>query len=518
MSKPLKTSSSHNSPIQTPGWVKDAIFYQIFPDTFARSARVSKPGGLLSWEAPPGPHGYKGGDLLGVVEHLDDLVDLGINAIYFCPIFQSASNHRYHTHDYYRVDPMLGGNAALRELLDEAHRRDMHIILDGVFNHASRGFFQFNDILENGLESAYADWFVIEDKNKPLDAYNARAMARGRHKWKTNYCCWWNLPPLPEFNTDNPEVREFLWNVAAYWIEFGIDGWRLDVPEEIDDAPFWQEFRRRVKTVNPEAYIVGEIWHPAQAWLQGDRFDAVMNYVFNRAAQCFFGGDRLDTSVRPGGYKLRSIRAKTFARRIDEMLSRYDWQVTQAQLNLLGSHDTPRILSILGEDQDSLKLAILFQMTIPGAPCIYYGDEVGMLSVPIDGHQSRAAMTWDKSSWDHDLRNTIKRYIALRKAHPALRRGEFIPLYANNEYNVYAFLRRLGDETMIVVLNNGHSPYPVSVPVKGQLAGGTRLRDQLNGGIYTVKRGRVIGQAMPPRSGIVILICDQVTAGRDSSP
>ena len=266
---------------QTPDWVRDAIFYQIFPDRFARSLTVPKPRHLDEWGAPPTYHGYQGGDLIGVVEHLDYLVDLGVNAIYFTPIFQSASNHRYHTHDYEKVDPMLGGNAALRRLIDEAHARGIRVVLDGVFNHASRGFFQFHDILENGPNSAYLDWFTVNEF--PLNAYDAEKAP--------NYKAWWGLPALPKFNTDSPEVREFLWGIGRKWIEFGIDGWRLDVPNEIDDDDFWREFRRRVRAVNPEAYIVGEVWADAPRWLQGDMWDAVMNYQFTRACIAFFIGE-----------------------------------------------------------------------------------------------------------------------------------------------------------------------------------------------------------------------------------
>ncbi|MBV8078200.1 MAG: alpha-glycosidase, partial [Planctomycetaceae bacterium] len=218
---------------QTPDWVRDAIFYQIFPDRFARSLTVPKPSLLDEWGAPPTYHGYQGGDLIGVIERLDYLVELGINAIYFTPIFQSASNHRYHTHDYEKVDPMLGGNDALRRLLDEAHARGIRVVLDGVFNHASRGFFQFHDILENGANSAYLDWFTVT--SFPLYAYESDR--------PLGYKAWWNLPALPKFNTDTPAVREFLWGIGRKWIDFGIDGWRLDVPNEIDDESFWREFR-----------------------------------------------------------------------------------------------------------------------------------------------------------------------------------------------------------------------------------------------------------------------------------
>src|SRR5215207_8171134 len=159
--------------IQTPNWVKHAVFYQIFPDRFAKSDKLIKPSNLEPWDSAPTVEGYKGGDLLGVVEHLDHIQSLGATAIYFTPIFQSASNHRYHTHDYYQVDPLLGGNAAFRTLLDEAHRRGLKVVLDGVFNHASRGFFQFHDILENGSNSAYLDWFTVKDLDLPLYAYDA---------------------------------------------------------------------------------------------------------------------------------------------------------------------------------------------------------------------------------------------------------------------------------------------------------------------------------------------------------
>jgi glycosidase len=230
-----------------------------------------------------------------------------------------------------------------------------------------------------------------------------------------------------------------------------------------------------------------------------------MNYVFNRAAQCFFGGGKVDADARPGGFALEPIKAKDFARRVQEMLGMYPWPVTQAQLNLLGSHDTGRILSILGGDRDSLKLCFLFQMTMPGAPCIYYGDEVGMTSAPVEGQEGRATMSWDETRWDLDLRETLKQYIALRKAHPVLRRGTFAALCAHNKKSVYAFARHLEDETAIVVLNNGRSGYDVHVPTpKGKLASGAQLVDLLGGATYTVQGDHIVGPQMPPRSGIVL--------------
>ena len=488
------------SAIVTPEWVKDAVFYQIFPDTFARSTRVPKPGNLHPWEALPGPHGYKGGDLLGVVEHLDYLQDLGITAIYFCPVFQSASNHRYHTHDYYRVDPLLGGDAALHRLLDAAHARGMRVILDGVFNHASRGFFQFNHVLECGPQSPYVDWFHV--KGYPLHAYDTSK--------QPNYSAWWNLHALPEFNTDNPDVRRFIFDVARHWIEFGADGWRLDVPSNIDDDDFWREFRRVVKAANPEAYLVGEIWvdevdRTGERWLQGDQFDAIMNYGFTAACIGFFVGDWLDPAlVRGQGYEpVRPLDAEAFADQIEAMLNRYAPQVVHAQFNLLGSHDTARFLTVARDDKRLLKLAVLFQMTYPGAPSVYYGDEVGLRGGR--DPDCRRAMPWDPAGWDADLLNFFQKVIAVRRAHPALRRGDYVRLTADSALGVYAFLRQAGGERIAVVLNTRDAPYPVDAPLGGHVADGTTLRGLLRGQEYVVREGRLRGPALPPRGGAILL-------------
>ena len=287
--------------IHTPDWVKNAIFYQIFPDRFARGSREMRLRGvqLKPWGSPPQEQGYQGGDLYGVVDRLDYLQDLGVTALYLNPIFASASNHRYHTYDYYEVDPLLGGDDALRELLDAAHGRSMRVVLDGVFNHASRGFWAFHHILENGPNSPYIDWFFVNDW--PLRPYNYDA--QNPH----NYTAWWNLPALPKFNTDNPGVRDYLLGVARHWIDFGIDGWRLDVPDEIDDDDFWQEFRATVKEGNPDAYIVGEIWTPAQRWLQGDQFDAVMNYQFTVPVLTYTAAHTLRLDYEKSEYDLTAV-------------------------------------------------------------------------------------------------------------------------------------------------------------------------------------------------------------------
>ncbi len=283
--------------IHTPDWVKDAVFYQIFPDRFAiGGALENKPANLEPWDAPPGTFGFKGGDLYGIAERLEYLRDLGITALYLNPIFQSPANHRYHTQDYYRVDPILGGDAAFDQLVQRAHALGIRIVLDGVFNHTGRGFYQFQHALENGSASPYIDWFHFDrtqlGPGRGPYAYpsarRARLIRRLGSRRALGYDAWWNLPPLPKLNTDTPAVRRFLLDVARYWIARGADGWRLDVPGEIDDDAFWRAFRTAVKQTNPEAYIVGEVWTDAGRWLQGDQFDAVMNYVVTRACIGFF--------------------------------------------------------------------------------------------------------------------------------------------------------------------------------------------------------------------------------------
>ena len=448
--------------MKIPSWVQDAIFYQIFPDRFAKSSR--NPAATLPfepWDAAPTYNGFKGGDLYGVLENLDHIQELGCNAIYLNPIFASASNHRYHTFDYYNVDPLLGGNEALKKLLKEMHKRGMRLILDGVFNHASRGFWQFHHVLETGDSSPYKDWFHFDHDRltgkKHWGAYPTphedKILQHEDSLTAIGYRAWWNIPALPKFNTKTPAVREFLFEVAEYWIKFGIDGWRLDVPGEIDDDEFWREFRRRVRAINPDAYIVGEIWHEAQRWLQGDQFDAVMNYLFTSASLSFFAGQHLDMGVisQAGGIKdrVRAVNAYEFANEIDRILNLYPPDITSAQLNLLDSHDMPRFLSCASGDKAALKMAWLLMFALPGAPCIYYGDEVG-----VDGRhdpECRKAFPWDESKWDKELLEFAKACTTLRTEHAALRRGEYKRLYAEGE--VAAFMRSYKNEHLTVVFN-----------------------------------------------------------------
>ncbi len=435
--------------IQTPDWVKHAVFYQIFPDRFARSQKPHKRSLLDArwedWTSMPTLQGYKGGDLWGILEKLDYIQDLGINAIYFTPIFQSASNHRYHTHDYYQVDPMLGGNDAFRALLDEAHRRDIKIVLDGVFNHSSRGFFFFHDVLENGPHSPWVNWFKVHQW--PVNAYNG--------EYPANYEGWADNRALPVFNHDNPEVREYIMEIAEYWIQFGIDGWRLDVPFEIKAEGFWQEFRDRVKALNPEAYIVGEVWGDSREWLDGTQFDGVMNYLFASPTIAFAAGDRVVIEqVQSRDYQpYPPLFAAEYASQIQDLLKLYPWEIQLTQLNLLASHDTARLLTIAGGDRASVELATLLLLTFPGAPSIYYGDEVGLPGA-LDPDSRRGFPV--ETDWDAKIYEYHRQLIQLRHTYPALRTGEYQVLQA--EGTAYAFARVLEAETLIVALNVGTAP------------------------------------------------------------
>ena len=513
----------------TPAWVRDAFFYQIFPDRFAASDRVRKPGPLEAWDAPPTNDGFKGGDLLGIVEHLDHIESLGVTALYLTPVFQSASNHRYHTYDYLTVDPLLGGDAALRELLDGAHARGVRVILDGVFNHTGRGFWPFHHVLETGGGSPYRNWFHFDqqglDRRKPIDAYpigrlragwpqdepwpGTEDAGAGTAKDRLGYEAWWGIPALPKLNVAEPAVREYLWGVAEHWLRFGIDGWRLDVPGEIDDPPFWAEFRRRCRAVNPEAYLVGEIWGVAPDWLAGDRFDALMNYPLAQAILGFVAGPAFNEQLVRSHHeyaKTTRLDGAGFAARLTELLAAYAPETTAVQLNLLGSHDTPRVLSMLGGDRDALALAVLLQATLPGAPCTYSGDEVGVLG-GLDP-DNRRAFPWDEAHWDGALLAAVRAAFRLRRKEPALRSDDLTVLSA--EAGALAFERRADDRRLAVAVNAGEGPVRLRIG-EGRAAGdGIAPETLLALGRATAAApvlaadGAELRIELPPRSGAVV--------------
>jgi neopullulanase len=471
-----------------PAWVRDAVFYQVFPDRFASSARVPKPGPLEPWDSPPTIHGYKGGDLLGLAERLDELADLGITAIYLNPIFSAASNHRYNAYDYFAVDPLLGGEAALRELLDAAHARDIRVVLDGVFNHVGRGWWPFHHVLEAGGASPYRDWFFLDEDvvegREPVTAYGDGA--------PSGYRAWWGSPSLPKLRVDHPEVRAHLMAAAEHWIRFGIDGWRLDVPQDIEDPTFWPEFRRRVRAINPEAYLVGEIWEAAPEWVAGDRFDGVMNYPLGIAILGFVGAGAIDQAVieRQSNYsrELRALDGPGFAAALAGLGQAYPPDVAAVQLNLIGSHDTPRAITVMGGDPARLRLASVLQLSLPGAPSIYYGDELAMAGPADPG--CRGAYPPAGAELGAEATATlecVRAMIHARHRHEALRRGE-VDVIASGDRSV-VLSRRSGTARAIVAVNAGDTPVGVGL-FPESAAGLTRLE------VPGVGRGSVSADGM----------------------
>ena len=395
-----------------PDWVSKAVLYQIFPDRFRRSGKVvdQRTLHLKPWGSDPAEQGFQGGDLYGVIEALDELQGMGVTCLYLTPIFSSAANHRYHAYDYLTVDPLLGGNVALDALISAVHRRGMRLVLDGVFNHCGRGFWAFHHVVENGEDSPYRDWFHV--RSWPMRPYPGAGMDCG-------YDCWWGVPDLPKFNHAHPGVREHLLSVGRHWIERGIDGWRLDVPAEVP-ADFWVEFRRVVREVNPDAWIVGEIWGDARPWLQGEHFDGVMNYRLGWSTLCWVAGDQLRQDYRNPEYPLAPLSTEELIGIWDTTAGWYRPEVTQAQMNLLDSHDVPRALHSLQGDLDALKLALVLLFLQPGAPCVYYGTEAALAGGPEPG--CREGFPWDQPR-NKALQALIQDMAALRMQHAAIREG-----------------------------------------------------------------------------------------------
>lgn len=409
--------------LQPPAWVKDAVFYQIFPDRFANGNPDNDPEQVRPWTVDdPGQHDFYGGDLQGVLDCLDYISELGVNAIYFTPLFEAKTNHKYDTTDYLKVDPQFGDVALLKKLVKACHDRGIRVILDAVFNHCGYWFAPFQDVMKHGEASRYRDWFHIEQF--PLV-----------REPRASYRCFAFESHMPKLNTVNPEVKAYLLEVAQYWIrECDIDGWRLDVANEIDHD-FWREFRRTCKGLKPDFYILGEIWHDAMPWLRGDQFDAVMNYPATEAILDFFAKGTID--------------AEQFSYQVNRLLADYPKQVGEATFTILGSHDTPRLLT-MAQDERKMQLAALFQFTFLGAPCIYYGDEVGMTGGP--DPDCRKPMVWEEEKQNGGLLRFYRELIALRTAYPALRQGSFRFVYASGDHLVIR--RQHADEQMYICFNN----------------------------------------------------------------
>lgn len=408
-----------------PAWVQDAVFYQIFPDRFANGDPSNDGPDVQPWGTRPTGRNRMGGDLAGIEQHAGHLKQLGVSGLYLNPVFHANANHAYDTVDYTRVDPRFGTNAELTTLAAELKKQGVRTILDAVFNHSSPDFFAFKDVREMGAASAYANWYFLLAPQVEVK--------EGQKTYRT----FAGVPSMPKLNQDNPATRDYFLKIGTDWIQSaGIGGWRLDVADEVSQE-FWRAFRRRIKAADPQAYILGEAWGDAHEYLQGDQHDAVMNYRFRQAVLDFLRSD--------------SPKPATIARDLRQVREDYPDAVLTSMYNLLGSHDTERLRTVLKGDRAKESLAVVLQFCYPGVPSIYYGDEIGM-----EGGRDpddRRCMEWDRSKWDMPLFNLYRDLIRLRKERVSLRRGGFRLIAADNGRGLLRFERRSGSERTEIVLN-----------------------------------------------------------------
>lgn len=381
--------------VKTPDWVKKTVWYQIFPERFANGDKSNDPKNVKPWNPTdhPGREDYYGGDLQGVLDHLDYLQKLGVNGLYFCPIFKASSNHKYDTIDYLQVDPEFGDKDLFAKVVNEAHARGMKIMLDAVFNHLGDQSMQWQDVVQNGSKSRFADWFHINEY--PVEPY--RNPLKGEKN--PQYDTFAFEEHMPKLNTANPEVQDFLLEIATYWVKyFDIDAWRLDVANEVDHH-FWKKFHKAVTDIKPDFYIVGEVWHSARPWLNGDEFTGVMNYPYTLQIEDHFFKHKLT--------------ADQMTTRLTDQLMKYRDSTNEAMMNMLDSHDTARILTLAKGDQDLALQALTFEFMQKGSPCIYYGTETGMAGD--NDPDCRKPMDWSKE--DGPVWQRVHKLIKFRLAH-----------------------------------------------------------------------------------------------------
>ena len=467
----------NHQPASDISWTRDAILYQIFPDRFARDSQQTKPGsGFVPWRSKPTAHGFMGGTLRGITERLDYLLDLGVNLIYLAPIFFASANHRYNTYDYYRIDPRLGTLADFQTFLSKAHANGIRVLLDGVFNHCGRGFFPFYDVMERGPASPFTSWFYIT--RFPVNAFG-----------QFSYRGWQERPLMPILNLANPVTRRYFLDVAAYWTNQGIDGWRLDAVVDVRGHRFWKALWQEVKTINPLSYMLAEIWGPARSWIRDGQFDGGTNYVFRQIV--------LDYFIQG------SISTRKFVFRVSKLLWMYPWEKTLAMVNLLGSHDTERLYTLAKGNIERLKLAMLFQFVFPGIPAVYYGDEIGMKGGK--DPENRRGMEWNQSKWNHEVRDFTKRLVAIRKSLPTLRQGDWTVIQVLPDQQCCVFLRKTQRNFVFILIHNDDRPISIRIDIARWVGKTARwLEDQLTGHKFKCEQGKVVLSDLGPRSGMIL--------------
>ncbi len=407
--------------VVTPDWAKNKVVYQIFPSRFATSKSVSRE----EWYQAPIDHKADlKGDLRGIIDHLDHLKELGVDIIYMTPIFESPSSHKYNTADYYKIDSSFGTEEDIKELVEKAHALGMRVIMDAVFNHTGTDFFAFQDVQKNKEKSVYVDWYYIN--GFPL---------KMKFGSKPNFKTFSYFGGMPKLNLQNNEVAEYCINVGRYWMEkCHIDGWRLDVGDEVSHK-FWRRFRTAMKETNPEALIIGEVWHHAEDFLDGEEWDTVMNYPFCFAMENLVAKESITVSQFLGqmGYLEGNLHNKMYP-----LL----W-------NLIDSHDFSRFMYRCEENVDRFKLGVGLQLLWPGMPFIYYGDEYGMTGGA--DPDCRRGMVWDEAYQNRDIYAWYRKLIQIRKENLVLTEGRMVDVFTDDAQGVFAIVKEWNHQKMVLL-------------------------------------------------------------------
>ena len=461
-----------------PDWVYGGVMYQIFPDRFSNSDDSLNPEGTVEWGLPPTRLDFQGGDLYGVINNLGHIESLGVNIIYLNPIFLSSSTHKYDAWDHFKVDPVLGGDAALKKLIDECHNRNIKVVLDCSLNHVHPRHFAFQDIVENGEKSKYKDWFTVFDypvrfihrphlySNTYKVGWDGNEEEYKRYLDKTfketkvpveireddgpivepSFKAWWGVPDMPKVNFENKGARKWALDVTKYWIEnFDIDGWRMDVAKELDFS-FWKDFRDIAQNSKKDVLLISEIFGDTSQWLQGDRFDGTMNYSFRETMTDFFATKRINT--------------KEFSDSLAYLYSMYSFEALSSCQNLLSSHDVKRFLNRCGNNEDGVLGAVFLQATFPGIAGIYYGDEIGLGGA--DDPFNRAAFPWENNKlWNTKILQYTQELMNIKNSNSIFKYGRF-ELVQNDE-DIVVFRRILKDESLLCIVNRDRSNKDINV-------------------------------------------------------
>lgn len=455
-----------------PDWVYGSVMYQVFPERFANGRSEINPENTIEWGSVPTRLDFQGGDLYGVIDKLDHIESLGVNILYLNPIFLSGSTHKYDSWDHFKVDPTLGGDDGLRDLISNCHDRNIKVILDCSLNHVHPRHFAFQDIVKNGENSEYKNWFTIFDypvrlihrphlyANTYKVGWDGNEEEYKRYLEKTfdetkvpvevrdddgpivepSYKAWWGVPDMPKVNFESKEARQWALDVTKHWIEnFDIDGWRMDVAKELDFS-FWKEFRDIAHKANKDTLLISEIFGDTSQWLQGDRFDGTMNYSFREAMTDYFATKRINN--------------KEFADSLANLYSMYSFEALSSCQNLLSSHDVKRFLNRCGNEEDGILGAIFLQATFPGIAGIYYGDEIGLGGA--DDPFNREPFPWhSEESWNSTILDYTKKLMNIKKSSSIFKYGRFELLDDNEQF--VAFRRILKDESMLCIINRSKS-------------------------------------------------------------